>query len=33
MLYLKGAIQADGMEADDLVSIWAYEARENKNNT
>ena len=23
-----GAIQADGMEADDLVSIWAYEARE-----
>ncbi len=24
----KGAIMADGMEADDLVSIWAYEARE-----
>ena len=23
-----GAIRADGMEADDLVSIWAYEARE-----
>ena len=23
-----GAITADGMEADDLVSIWAYEARE-----
>lgn len=23
-----GAIPADGMEADDLVSIWAYEARE-----
>ena len=23
-----GAVQADGMEADDLVSIWAYEARE-----
>lgn len=22
------AVQADGMEADDLVSIWAYEARE-----
>ena len=22
-----GAVQADGMEADDLVSIWAYEAR------
>jgi len=26
----KGAIQADGMEADDLVSIWAYEAMESK---
>ena len=26
----KGAIQADGMEADDLVSIWAHEALENK---
>ena len=26
----KGAIQADGMEADDLVSIWAYEALDNK---
>ena len=25
----KGAIQADGMEADDLVSIWAYEAMDN----
>ena len=25
----KGAIQADGMEADDLVSIWAYEAIDN----
>jgi len=24
----KGAITADGMEADDLVCIWAYEARE-----
>ncbi len=24
------AVQADGMEADDLVSIWAYEARENE---
>ena len=23
-----GAIQADGMEADDLCSIWAYEAKE-----
>ena len=23
-----GAIMADGMEADDLVAIWAYEARE-----
>lgn len=23
-----GAVMADGMEADDLVSIWAYEARE-----
>ena len=23
-----GAVRADGMEADDLVSIWAYEARE-----
>ena len=23
-----GAVPADGMEADDLVSIWAYEARE-----
>jgi len=23
-----GGIEADGMEADDLVSIWAYEARE-----
>ena len=23
-----GAVEADGMEADDLVSIWAYEARE-----
>tara|TARA_X000001382_G_scaffold11847_1_gene7946 strand:+ start:1207 stop:2001 length:795 start_codon:yes stop_codon:yes gene_type:complete len=26
----KGAIEATGMEADDLVSIWAYEARERK---
>jgi|8_EtaG_2_1085327.scaffolds.fasta_scaffold00221_19 5'-3' exonuclease len=26
----KGAVEATGMEADDLVSIWAYEARENK---
>ena len=25
----KGAVQADGMEADDLVSIWAYEAIDN----
>jgi 5'-3' exonuclease len=25
-----GAIAADGMEADDLVAIWAYEARENE---
>ena len=25
-----GAHQADGMEADDLVSIWSYEAREMK---
>lgn len=25
-----GAIEADGMEADDLVSIWAYEARANE---
>jgi len=24
----KGAIPSDGMEADDLVAIWAYEARE-----
>ena len=24
----QGAIQADGMEADDLVSIWAWEARD-----
>ena len=24
----RGAIEATGMEADDLVSIWAYEARE-----
>lgn len=27
----QGAVAADGMEADDLVSIWAYEARENEN--
>ena len=26
----KGAVQADGMEADDLVSIWAYEALDRK---
>ena len=26
----KGAIQADGMEADDLVAIWAYEALDRK---
>tara|TARA_Y100000592_G_scaffold64324_1_gene100216 strand:- start:4828 stop:5610 length:783 start_codon:yes stop_codon:yes gene_type:complete len=26
----KGAIQADGMEADDLVSIWAHEALDRK---
>ena len=25
-----GAVEANGMEADDLVSIWAYEARENE---
>lgn len=25
----QGAIPANGMEADDLVAIWAYEAREN----
>ena len=25
-----GAVEADGMEADDLVSIWAYEARANE---
>ena len=25
-----GAVQADGMEADDLVAIWAYEARANE---
>ncbi len=24
------AVEADGMEADDLVSIWAYEARDNE---
>ena len=29
MLEKWGAVQADGMEADDLVSIWAYEARAN----
>ncbi|MDD9803164.1 MAG: hypothetical protein OXU53_11530, partial [Deltaproteobacteria bacterium] len=28
MLEKYDAVQADGMEADDLVSIWAYEARE-----
>lgn len=28
MLEKWGAVRADGMEADDLVSIWAYEARE-----
>lgn len=28
MLDTYDAVQADGMEADDLVSIWAYEARE-----
>jgi len=27
----QGAVAANGMEADDLVSIWAYEARENEN--
>lgn len=26
----KGAITSDGMEADDLVAIWAYEARESE---
>lgn len=26
----QGAVQADGMEADDLVAIWAHEALENK---
>ena len=28
MIDKHGAIAADGMEADDLVAIWAYEARE-----
>ena len=27
-----GAVEADGMEADDLVSIWAYEARAAEDN-